>query len=234
MRIPEPHCNPWPDGVTLPPSASGSNLFERLETGAALYPEAVVATDVDGCRLTCQQLLDASLVLAGYMQQRLELRRGERVLLRMPANPARAIAWYATLRCDAVVVAIAPDSAPGQVARCAWNTSARIAIVMHDELHCVTPLLGRGRLRGSIAVGFGSSSGQEAGVPRRPRVHAFADAIAAGIAPMPMRATSGDLAVLAYAADAGDAGDAGDELEIVQWHHGDGNVPPDRGAARTV
>ncbi|MCY1237301.1 hypothetical protein D9M72_499910 [compost metagenome] len=88
---------------------------------------------------------------------------------------------------------------------------------MQDGLPRVAALLGDGRLRGSIVAGPGPSGRPKAGgPPPHPHVHALGDALAAGIAPAPMRAAAGDLAVLAYG-----AGTAG-HPEVVPWRHGSG------------
>jgi fatty-acyl-CoA synthase len=188
MHTNNPHRNHVPAGVTLPVAAHDGDPFRSLEAIAEASPDAVVAAGGAGGPLTCAQLLEASLMLAGYMQQRLEVRRGERVLLMLPEYPPLAIGWYAALRCDAGVIALDPGSTAGEVAGCLRESGARLAIVVADALASVSPMLEDGRLRGCIAAAPPASNWRRpSGAGRHPRLHEFGDALAAGIEAMPAR-----------------------------------------------
>lgn len=188
MPTTNPHLHYVPAGVTLPVAAHEGDPFRSLKVMAEANPDAVVATDEAGGPLTCAQLLNASLMLAGYMQQRLDVRGGERVLLMLPAYPPLAIGWYAALRCDAGVVSLDPCSSAGEVAVCLSESGARVAIVLADALASVNPMLENGRLRACIAAAPPASDWRRSGgAGQHPRVHAFGDALAAGIEAMPAR-----------------------------------------------
>jgi len=176
-----------PSGVTLPGAAPDGNPFGWLEASAESLPDAVAVED-RSCRLTCRELHDASLLLAGYMQQRLGVRRGDRVLILMPPCAVMAVAWYATLRCEAVVIDIDAESSIGAISVQAWHASARVAILLQDGLARLGPLLDDGRLRGCIVATRGALPAIPGAGARLPRLHAFDEALAAGIAPAAMRA----------------------------------------------
>lgn len=179
------------------------------------YLEARAQRDHDSCaiayqgqRITYGDLHRAALCLAGYLQQHLAVRRGDPVLLAMRDGPQLAVAWYAVLRCDAVVVAMNPAMTPVAMARCASDTGARVAIAAQEARAAVTTLLGEGGLRGCIVAACpapsglsGSAQGKAPGKARPAVVHDFADALAAGIGPVPMVASGPDPAVLLHAPD---------------------------------
>ncbi|QQX82815.1 AMP-binding protein [Cupriavidus necator] len=173
---PQPAC--WPAGVPLAKGLTGCALFRHLEALAEARPDAIAAGHA-----TYRELLDASLTLAGYMQQRLGIRAGDQVLLLMEDNEPFAIACFAIARCDAVAVAVAPqlhdDSA--ELARLAAAHDVHVAIARAAALPAVAPLLDDGTLYGCIV---------DAGpVSARPGVHDLAGALSAGIAPVPLPAS---------------------------------------------
>ena len=93
-------------------------------------------------------------MLAGYMQQRLEVRRGERVLLMLPEYPPLAIGWYAALRCDAGVIALDPGSTAGEVAGCLRESGARI-----DASDSTIRARGNGALQAALAACYSLALG---------------------------------------------------------------------------
>jgi fatty-acyl-CoA synthase len=199
----------------LGPGSPDCHLFSHLA--------ARVQHDHDKCAITCHgrcvsygELHGAALCLAGYLQQHLEVRRGDRVLLAMHDWPRFAIAWYAVLRCDAVVVAVNPACARAVMARDASETGARVAIAAHECQSAITRLLDEGQLKSCIIAACpapnglpGDAPGPQAfaslGKPRgnaRPAgMHDFSDALAAGIGPVAMVAGAADPAVIADVQD---------------------------------
>ncbi|MEM5275951.1 AMP-binding protein [Cupriavidus taiwanensis] len=179
-------------------------LLRELEARAAACPDET-AMAYHGRQLSYQALLDASLSLAGYLQQHLGVRRGDRVLLLMHDCPQFTMAWHAVLRCRAEAVALAPDSSAQAVAAGAAASAACAAVTMQDGLPRVAPLLGDDGVRGCIVGAYSEFAGapgspewlaapdyvREPRVPLlQPRVHDFGGALAAGIAPAPVGATS--------------------------------------------
>lgn len=211
------HDAHWPAGVPDTGDVPERNLFSCLEASAEAFPDKV-AIDYYGRQTSYRSLLGASLTLAGYMQQHLGVRRGDRVLLLMRNCPQFAIAYYAILACDAVVVVLNPMSTSEEVACHADDSGARVAIAMQDMLARLAPLLADGGLHGCIVGAYSEFAGSPGAAsftdspefvrdPRvpilQPRVHEFAGALAAGIAPTAMHASAGAdaLAAICYAGD---------------------------------
>ncbi|ODV44501.1 hypothetical protein AWV79_07710 [Cupriavidus sp. UYMMa02A] len=116
------------------------------------------------------ELLDASQMLAGYMQQRLGVRSGAGVLLSLDDCPQRALALFAIARCAARAI-------PLDLAARMPDAAARAAIVKPASLPELASLLDDGTLYGCIVCG---------NAPARLGLHDFAGALSAGIAPLPL------------------------------------------------
>jgi fatty-acyl-CoA synthase len=188
------------------------NLFEHLAASAAIVPNKT-AIDFYGHSMHYADLHDSALRLAGYLQQHLGVRKGERVLLQMQNCPQFVIAYFAVLRADAVVVALNPMCTPEEVAYYAEDCGARVLVTMQDHLAGALPLLRTGQFSGCVVGSYGDFAGSAADVPwlsippfvyapralpTEPGVHDFLDCLAAGIEPGPLRAQGPDLAVLGY------------------------------------
>jgi fatty-acyl-CoA synthase len=213
---PTRHHAYWPEGVPHTLAPDGRTLPQRLEAVAARKPDKT-AIDYYGRALSFGDFQRAVLALAGYMQQRLEVRRGDRVLLLMQNCPHFCVAYYAILRCGAVVVAANPMSTATELAYYAEDSGARVLLATQEMQDRIEPLLAHGLLSGCVIGACADMAGRPEDVPfmqippfvceaRRPitpveaqsGMHDFAGAIEAGIAPMPMEVGAEDLAVVGY------------------------------------
>jgi len=206
------HYAHWPAGVPQTLEVADRNLFSHLAKSAEPAPDKV-AISYYGRSTSYRSLHADALALAGYLQQRLGVRRGDRVLLLMQNCPQFVIAYYAVLRCDAVVVAMNAMSTAEEVAYYASDSGARVLIATQDMMDRAQSLLDQNRLDGCVVGAVSEFAGRPEEVPfleipefvceaRRPLagagLHAFSGALAAGIAPTPMQGGGGDLAVVAY------------------------------------
>jgi len=206
------HYAHWPADVPHVLDVPDRHLFSHLAAQAEATPDKT-AIEFYGRETSYRELHDASLALAGYLQQRLGVQRGDRVLLLMQNCPQFAMAYYAVLRCGAVVVAMNPMSTPDEVGYYAGDSGGRLLITTQELLDKATPLLDEGRLEGCIVGAACDWAGQPGDVPfleipefvrerKRPLtragVHDFTGALAAGIAPTPLHGGGTDLAVVAY------------------------------------
>lgn len=191
---PADHC-----ATSIPTDAQviDDNHLWSLDERAEMSPDAI-ALDYHGHHLTYRALADASLTLAGYMQQHLGVRSGDRVLVLMKPCPQFLIACHATRHCGAEVVAVDPESCAAEVAASVADSGACAAVTMQDGISRVAPLLSGDGLRGCIVGAYSEFAG-EPGTPPwlaapehvrdprvpllQPRVHEFSGALAAGIAP---------------------------------------------------
>jgi len=206
------HHAHWPAGVPHAVAVADRNIFSHLQRSATASP-GKVAIEFYGRTLSYEQLHAAALALAGYLQQHLGVRRGDRVLLLMQNCPQFVIAFHAVLRCDAVVVGVNPMSTPQEVAYYAADSGGRVLITTQDMLASALPLLQSGALDGAVVGAAGDLASSAEDLPflrvpdfvlapraalAQPGLHEFAGALAAGIAPTPMLSGGEDLAVLAY------------------------------------
>lgn len=210
-RLTRHHAH-WPPGVPRTLSSPGRTLWGSLAAQAEAQPDGV-AIDYYGRSTSYRALHQSSLCLAGYLQQRLGVERGDRVVLMMQNCPQFVVAYYAILRADAAVVAISPMSTADEVAYYVQDCGARLMIATQDMLEAIRPLLADRRLAGCIVGAYAEHAGEGdwfrgdaipafALEPRRPAAgpgeHDFGAALAAAIAPAPAAAGGNDLAAIAY------------------------------------
>ena len=103
----ERHFPHWPPGQPKTLDLPRDTVYANLAASAARHPERA-AIDYYGRRVTYRQLKQEVDALAGFLQQRCNVARGERVLLYLQNCPQFVIAYYAVLRADAVVVPVNP------------------------------------------------------------------------------------------------------------------------------
>ncbi|MFJ4067208.1 AMP-binding protein [Pseudomonas sp. NPDC089996] len=206
------HYPHWPAGVPHTMPVPGKHLFSLLEDSARQFPTQT-ALYYYGRRISYRELHKASLNLAGYLQQRIMIKRGDRVMLLMQNCPQFVIAYYAILRCDAVVVAISPMSSTQEIDHYRADAGARTLLTTQELLGSALPLLDDGRLEAGMVGVANEMAGEPERVPflefpdfvlapRRGyshrRLHDFGFAVSLGLSPLPMQGKGDDLAVLGY------------------------------------
>ena len=128
-----PHRRFWPKGVARELVVPQAILPEYLDTAARRYPEkpAIVYCGAVTTYARLKQRVDA---LAGFLQQRLGVAPGDRVLLASQNCPQFVAAFYAILRAGAVVVPVNPMSKSEEVRYYAKDSGARVAFVAQELL----------------------------------------------------------------------------------------------------
>jgi fatty-acyl-CoA synthase len=193
------HFPHWPPGRPKTLELPRETVYYNLEASAARHPERA-AIDYYGNRITYRQLKDQVDALAGFLQRRCGVARGERVLLYMQNGPQFIIAYYAILRADAVVVPVNPMNRTEELRHYVEDSEARTALVGQDVLKQIEPL-GLNRL---IVAAYSDylPPATELPVPefvRQPRIsNSWNESIAARLAPAPHTAAPEDLAVMPY------------------------------------
>jgi fatty-acyl-CoA synthase len=199
----------WPAHVLPQLATPATNLFYNLEVAARRWPDkpAIIFYDT---ALSFAQLHAEAQALAGYLQQRCAVEPGARVLLFMQNSPQFVIAYYAILRANAVVVPVNPMNLSAEVERLSEDAGALTAVVAQELFAQAEPLLRRGTLRHVIVVTYGDylTAATQLPVPEfvaAPRasfagdaVSSWAQALAAGLAPGPLRAGPDALCVMPY------------------------------------
>jgi len=203
------HFAHWPKGLPRSLAIPRTTLWYNLEVSATRYPDKP-AFDYYGRCIAYAQLRREAEALAGFLQWDCAVRRGDRVLLVCQNSPQFAIAYYGTLRADAVVVPANPMLRTGELRPLAQDAGACVSIVAQDLWAEVAPLVEDGTLKRVILVAYSDClpAATDLPVPNfvaappMPAPHAavtlWAQAIGAGRTPGPHGAGPDDLAVLPY------------------------------------
>ena len=101
------HLQHWPKQVPRHLTVPETSLYANLEISAQRFPEKTATVFYDA-RLTYRDLKQQVELLAGFLQNRCGVRKGDRVILQMQNSPQFIIAYYAILRADAVVLPVSP------------------------------------------------------------------------------------------------------------------------------
>jgi fatty-acyl-CoA synthase len=133
------HFAHWPPGQPKTLELPHTTVYHNLEASAARHPERA-AIDYYGRRVTYRELKGEVDALAGYLQQRCGVARGERVLLYMQNCPQFVISYYAILRADAVVVPVNPMNRTEELRHYAEDSDARVALAGQDVAGELEPL----------------------------------------------------------------------------------------------
>jgi fatty-acyl-CoA synthase len=195
------HYPYWPPGqpktLPIPPST----VYANLAAVAARDPQHA-AIDYYGARISYAETKRQVDALAGWLQQRMGVAKGDRVLLYLQNSPQFIISYYAILRADAVVVPVNPMNRTGELRHYVSDSGARVAIVGQDVLPQIEPIAGVER----VVVAYSHYLPAKTDLPlpdfvRAPAVpaaQAWRDALDASLVPAGHRAAPTDLAVMPY------------------------------------
>ena len=195
------HFAHWPPGVPRTLEVPRANVYANLAARAAQHPDRI-AVDYYGTRVSYAELKRAVDALAGFLQRRCGVARGERVLLYLQNCPQFIVAYYAVLRADAVVVPVNPMNRTEELRHYVEDAQARVAIVGQELYERISPL----GVHHVVVATYSDFLGTPTDLPipefvRAPRVAVgtpWADAIGAGLAPGELRTGADDLAVMPY------------------------------------
>ena len=202
------HFAHWPPGVPKALTIPRTSLYYNLEVSACRFPDKA-AILYYGSAVTYARLEREATALAGFLQQRCGIKRGDRVLLYMQNSPQFIIGYYAILRADAVVVPVNPMNKSDELTHYIEDSDARVAIGAQELFKEIEPHLGKG-LDHCILASYGDFLVEKTDLkvpdfaraprldPGRKEVVLWKDAFAANCAPRPHEAGPDDLAVLPY------------------------------------
>ena len=203
------HFPHWPPGVPKSLSVPRTSLYYNLEVSARRYPDKA-AIVYYGSVLSYAALEREVAALAGFLQQRCGLRRGDRALLYAQNCPQFIIGYYAILRADGVVVPVNPMNKSEELAHYIGDSDARVAIAAQELYRELEPHLGKGRIEHCVLAAYSDFLIEKTTLkvpdfvraprldPGRKKVALWKDAIAANCAPRAQEAGADDLAVLPY------------------------------------
>jgi len=203
------HHRFWPKGFPKTLYVPETSLCYNLEVAAARYPERPAIIFYDTI-ITYRQLKEEVDALAGFLQQRFGVRKGDRVLLMSQNCPQFVIAYYAILRADAVVVPVNVMCTSHEVEHYVSDSGAAAAIVGQERYGEIEPCIRDGALSKVLVVRYGEylTAPTDLNVPEavqepereiaHPAAVKWSQAMAAGLRPEPPAAGKDDLSVLPY------------------------------------
>lgn len=148
------HFNHWPRHLSKHLSYPQTGVYEHLATNAKRYPDKV-AVNYYGSQVNYATLNERVNRFAGYLQQQLHVQAGDRVLISMQNSVAFMVAYYAILRCDAVVVPVNPMNKALELQWYVSDTESKIAIVGSELVAEFESLLSHTCLEKIIAARYG-------------------------------------------------------------------------------
>ena len=196
------HFAHWPPGVPQTLEVPRTSVYSNLASRAAQHPDRI-AIDFYGTRITYAELKREADALAGYLQQRCSVAKGDRVLLYLQNSPQYVIAYFAILRADAVVVPVNTMNRTDELRHYVDDAQAKVAIVGQELYERIASLA----VPHVIVATYSDFLRTATDLPipdfvRAPRVPtgatAWRDAIAAGLVPGEHGAGPDDLAVMPY------------------------------------
>ncbi len=206
------HLPFWPAHAPKHLWVPQTHLYRNVEVSAMRFPRKPFVifydTVIDYARF--QRETEA---IAGWLQQRCGVKKGDRVLLDMQNSPQFMAAFYGILRADAVVVPVNPMNLTDELRHYVKDSGARVAFAAQELLPRIGPLLAPGQdghLDHLIVATYGDYLEADTDLPvpefvRAPRVAltqpgalAWMDMLAADLRPGPIAAGPDDLAVMPY------------------------------------
>ena len=212
----DPHARPtgaaahpfWPKDLPARFTLPATSLHFNLRTAAARYPDKP-AYVYYGSALTWQALLQDAEALAGWLQQRCGVKRGDRVVVMGQTSPQFATAVHAVMRADAVAVPVNAMLLTDEIAHCVRDSGARTVIAAQELMERIAPLLGdlldqaivyayADALHGQTDDEVPAWVREPLAPPRHAAVTAWRDALGAALVPAPHAAGPHDPAAIAY------------------------------------
>jgi len=139
---PKDYATVWPRNLPTSLTTPRTPVWHNLEVSANRYPDKAATIFYDS-RLTYTELARDAEWLAGFLQRHCGIGRGDRVLLAAQNSPQFIVAYYAILRCDAVVVPVGPMNVTAEIEHYVTDSGATTAIVAQDLYERYDPLIGR-------------------------------------------------------------------------------------------
>ena len=147
------HHRFWPRGLPKNLSYPRTSLYFNLEVSSARYPDKRLLIYYDS-PWTFEEVKRQVDALAGFLQQRCGVQRGDRVLLLMQNSPQFIIAYYAILRADAMVVPVNPMNLTEELRHYVVDSDAAVALTGQELCPQIQPLLGEGGLQHIVVAAY--------------------------------------------------------------------------------
>jgi len=120
--------------------APATNLFYNAEVSARRYPDKPFLVYYD-TQVSFAAFHNEAERVAGYLEQKCGVQKGDRVLLLMQNSPQFIIGYYGILRANAVVVPLNPMNLTQEILRYAKDADATTMLVSQELYPRIEPLL---------------------------------------------------------------------------------------------
>ena len=202
------HHKHWPENLSKHLSLPETSLYYNLEVSATRYPHKPLVIFY-GSTLSFGEFKRQVDALAGFLQSRCGVRKGDRVLLYMQNSPQFMLGYYAILRADAMVVPVNPMNLAEELGHFITDSDAATALAGQELYPQIAPYLGKG-IKHLIVAAYGEyvraptdlKLPDAVAAPRQELggegVVLWSDAIAAGALPAAHCAGPGDWCVMPY------------------------------------
>jgi len=203
------HFKFWPDHSRHHLDSPATNLFYNAEVSARRYPNKPCLVYYD-TSIRFAELFDEAQRVAGHLEQRCNVRKGDRVALFMQNSPQFVIAYYGILRANAVVVPLNPMYLTQEFLRCARDAGATTAIVSQELYPRIEPLLASSDLEHVIVAAYADYLKNPTDLPipefiaaprqelSQPGVTLWRDVLTSNLRPGPLTTGPDDLCVMPY------------------------------------
>ncbi len=203
------HFKYWPDHSRYHLDSPATNLFYNAEVSARRYPNKPCLVYYD-TSIRFAEVFDEAQRVAGHLEQRCNVRKGDRVALFMQNSPQFVIAYYGILRANAVVVPLNPMYLTQEFLRCARDAGATTAIVSQELYPRIEPLLASSDLKHVIVAAYSDYLKNPTDLPlpefitaprqelSRPGLTLWRDVLESNLPSSPLTAGPDDLCVMPY------------------------------------
>jgi fatty-acyl-CoA synthase len=202
------HFAYWPKNLPHDITVPETSIFYNAEVSATRYPKQPYLIYYDTA-VTFGEFKREAERLAGFLEQECGVKKGDRVLLFMQNSPQFAIAYYAILRANAVVVPINPMNLTNELRHYVKDCGATVGIVAQELYPQAKPLVGA-ELSHVVVAAYSDYLRQPTDIklpefiaaPRAvikdPGVTLWTDALERDLKPGPLTVGPDDLCVMPY------------------------------------
>ena len=202
------HFKHWPKHLPRHLTVPATSLYFNLEVSSQRYAEKPAVVFYDGT-LTYGELRRQVDLMAGFLQNRCGVLKGDRVILQMQNSPQFIIAYYAILRADAAVLPVSPMHVTDELVHYFEDANVSCALVAQDLYPQMQPLLGK-QAKHVIVATYSDYLGEQTPLEipeflrasrrtvNEPGAVSWSDALAADYKPLVHSAQADDLAAILY------------------------------------
>lgn len=157
------HHRFWPKGQPKTLRVPATTLCRNLEIAAERYPQRA-AVVFCGFELSYARLAEEVELLAGYLQHRCGVTKGDRVALFSQNCPQFFVAYYAILRLGAAVVPVNAMSTTQDLEYFVRDSGARVALLAQEMYERARPLVDDGDLDHLVVHAYCDYVGEDCGI----------------------------------------------------------------------